>query len=177
MPSPGDWDELIGEAEAERFVGREQELASFRQHVGFTKPRNLIFYITGQGGAGKTTLLNRYQEIARGFGFLLAECDELQRDVPVVLGRFARQLAEQGFPLKHFDERYTPYRQRMHEIENDPEAPQGMAALLGRAVIRSAFIVGDMVPGLRKGLDLLPQESLETQASEWAAYLAKKLTI
>jgi tetratricopeptide (TPR) repeat protein len=175
MPSVGDWDELIGKAEAEHFVGREQELESFRQQIGLTKPRYLIFYITGQGGAGKTTLLNRYREIVARFGFLVADCDELQRDVPAVLGRFAHQLAEQGFRLKDFEERYTTYRQRMHEIQNDPEAPQGLAALLGRTLVRSAFVVGDIVPGLRKGLDVLPQESLETQVSEWAAYLAKKL--
>jgi tetratricopeptide (TPR) repeat protein len=176
MASVGDWDELINEAEAERFVGRERELETFRQQISLTKPRYLIFYITGQGGAGKTILLNRYREIAKELEFLLADCDEPQRDVPAVLGRFAHQLAEQGFPAKHFDERYKTYRQRMHEIETDPEAPQGLAAILGRTVVRSAFIVGDLVPGLRKGLDILPQESLETQASEWASYLSKKLT-
>ena len=176
MASVGDWDELIDEAEAERFVGREQELETFRQQIGLAKPRYLIFYITGQGGAGKTTLLNRYQQIAGEHNFLLSECDEQQRDVPAVLGRFAHQLAAQGFPLKHFDERNKTYRQKMHEIENDPEAPQGLAAILGRAIVRSAFLVGDAVPGLRKGLEILPQDSLETQASEWAAYLAKKLS-
>jgi hypothetical protein len=47
MASVGDWDELIDEAEAERFVGRERELEAFRQQISLTKPRNLIFYITG----------------------------------------------------------------------------------------------------------------------------------
>src|SRR5258706_16222663 len=99
MASVGDWDELISEAEAERFVGREWELEIFRQQINLAKPRYLIFYITGQGGAGKTTLLNRYREIAKGHDFLLADCDEQQRDVPTVLGRFAHQLEEQDFPL------------------------------------------------------------------------------
>jgi hypothetical protein len=62
------------------------------------------------------------------------------------------------------------------EIESDPEAPQGLAALVGRTVVRATYIVGDMVPGLRKGLAYLPRETVETQASEWATYLAKKLT-
>jgi len=57
--SSGDWDEVFDEVEAEHFVGRHEELESFRQQVSFTKPRYLIFYITGQGGVGKTTLLNR----------------------------------------------------------------------------------------------------------------------
>ena len=175
MTAGGDWGEIIDKEEAERFVGREWELETFRQQISHTPPRYLIFYITGQGGAGKTTLLNRYREIASDLGFLLADCDELQRDIPAVLGRFAHQLAEQGCSLKRFNERYKTYRQKMDEIENDPEAPQGLAALVGRTVVRATYIVGDMVPGLRKGLDYLPRETVETQASEWATYLAKKL--
>src|SRR5205085_4417463 len=100
MGSAGDWGDIIDEAEAERFVGREQELESFRQQINPVKPRYLIFYITGQGGAGKSTLLHRYQNIAEACGFLVAECDEQQRDVPAALGRFAQQLTERGFQLK-----------------------------------------------------------------------------
>src|SRR6266702_5883338 len=176
MRPMGNWDEIIDDAEAERFVGREQELNTFRQQINRTHPRYLIFYITGQGGVGKTTLVNRYHEIVKDFGFLEGDCDEQQRDVPAVLGRFAHQLTEQGFPLKHFDERYKTYRQKLHEIESDPDAPQGLASLLGRVVVRATYIGGDLLPGIRKGLDYLPREALETQASEWATYLVKKLT-
>ena len=176
MASNGDWGEVIDDVEAKRFVGREQELDIFRQQIGLSKPSHLIFYITGQGGVGKTTLLNRYRQIAKDAGFLLVDCDEQEREVPSVLGRFAHQLAERGFPLKRFDERYKTYRQKMNEIESDPDAPRGLAAMLGRTVVRAAYVVGDTVPGLRKGLELIPQEALETQASEWTSYLARKLT-
>ena len=177
MALMGDLGDIIDKAEAARFVGRENEIESFRQYVNLTPPTYIIFYITGQGGVGKTALLNRYREIARSeFAFLLAGCDEQQRDIPAVLGHFAQQLSAQGVPLKHFNERYKTYRQKMHEIENDPTAPQGLAALLGRTAVQVAFGVGDLVPGIRKGLDLLPQDSLQTQASEWTSYLAKKLT-
>src|SRR6266496_2389133 len=176
MTSVGDWSEIINEADAERFVGREPELDNFTREINLPKPRYLIFYISGQGGVGKTTLLNRYREIAKNSGFLVLDTDEQQRDIATNLGRFARQLAESGFPLKRFDERYKIYRQKMHEIENDPEAPQGLAALLGRSVVRAAYIGGDFLPGLRKGLEYLPREALESQASEWATYLVKKLT-
>jgi AAA+ ATPase superfamily predicted ATPase len=113
MTAGGDWGEIIDKEEAERFVGREKELETFRQQINRTPPRYLIFYITGQGGVGKTTLLNRYREIAKDLSFLLADCDELQRDIPAVLGRFAHQLAEQGYSLKRFNERYKTYRQKM----------------------------------------------------------------
>jgi tetratricopeptide (TPR) repeat protein len=177
MASMGDLGDIIDRAEAERFVGREDELESFRQYINLTPPTYIIFYITGQGGVGKTALLNRYREIARSdFAFLLAGCDEQQRDIPAVLGHFAKQLSAQGASLKHFNERYKTYREKMYEIESDPAAPQGLAALLGRTAVQVAFGVGDLVPGVRKGLDLLPQDSLQAQASEWTSYLAKKLT-
>src|SRR5205085_7212730 len=67
-------------------------------------------------------------------------------------------------------------RQKMHEIESDPEAPQGLAATLARTVVRAVFIGGDAVPGMRKGLEYVPREAVETQASEWATYLAKKFS-
>ena len=172
----GDWNEIYEQVEAEYFVGREPEIESFRQYISLTKPRYLIFYITGQGGAGKTTLLNRYREIAQGFGFLLANCDEHQRDVPTMLGRFVQQLAETGFLFKDFNERYKTYRQKLHEIEKDPEAPQGLAATLARTVVRAVFIGGDLIPSVRKGLEYVPRDVVETQASEWATYLAKKFT-
>ena len=172
----GDWNEVFEEKEAEDFVGREQELESFRQNIRLAKPHFLIFYITGQGGVGKSTLLIRYQEIAQGYGFLLANCDEQQYDVPSVLGRFAQQLTEQGFPLKDFNERYKTYRQKRHEIENDPEAPQSLTATLTRTLVRAVFIGGDLVPGIRKGLEFVPREIVENQASEWATYLTKKFS-
>lgn len=176
MAFMGDLGDIIDKAEAERFVGREHEIESFRQYINRTPPTYIFFYITGQGGVGKTALLNRYRGIARNeFAFLLAGCDEQQRDIPPVLGHFAQQLSAQNAPLKHFNERYKTYRQKMLEIENDPAAPQGWAALLGRTAVQVAFGVGDLVPGIRKGLELLPQDSLETQASEWTSYLAKKL--
>ncbi len=176
MYGGGSWDDLINEAEAERFVGREQELDLFRREISLPRPRSIIFYITGQGGVGKSTLLGRYREMAQAAGFLLADTDELQRDVPSVLGRFAQQLAVQGIQLKRFNERYKTYRQKMDEIESDPQAPQGLAALLGRTVVRASYVVGDLVPGLRRGLEYIPRESVETQASEWAEYIARKIT-
>jgi hypothetical protein len=59
MPMGSNWDDLINEAEAERFVGREQELDLFRREISLVRPRSIIFYITGQGDARKSTLLER----------------------------------------------------------------------------------------------------------------------
>ena len=171
-----DWGAIIRKAEAERFVGREQELEAFQREITLPDSRILIYYLTGQGGVGKTTLLRRYQELAKGSGFLVTECSEQQKDVPAVLGWFAQQLAAQHASLENFEKRYKVYRQHLHEIENDPAAPQGLAAFLGRTVVRTTYVLGDMVPGLRKGLEYIPQEAAATQVSDWMLYLAKKMS-
>jgi len=175
MPVDDGWDNIINEKERTRFVGREQELEVFRAEINRTSPNYLIYYITGQGGVGKTSLLNRYQEIAKNFGFLLADCDQEQRDVPTVLGHLAHRLQEQNFPLKRFNRRYETYRQKIDEIHSDPEAPQGLPALVGRTIVRAGYVFGDALPVARKALDLIPRESVETQASEWLTYLARKI--
>jgi DNA-binding NtrC family response regulator len=53
----GRFGRYLDKAEAERFVGREHEIESFRQHISSTPPTYIFFYITGQGGVGKTALL------------------------------------------------------------------------------------------------------------------------
>ena len=96
--------------------------------------------------------------------------------MPAVLGHFAQQLTDLSFPLRRFNDRYKIYRQKMHEIESDPEAPQGLASGIVRTAVRAIFIGGDAVPGVRKGLEYVPREIVETQASEWTTYLIKKFS-
>ncbi|MCI0393791.1 MAG: tetratricopeptide repeat protein, partial [Chloroflexi bacterium] len=174
----GTWDDIFETAEKEQFVGREQELALFQQELGQARPRRLIFYISGQGGVGKTSLLQRYQETAATLGFLVAESDEQQGDMPTILGHFARQMAAAGHRLGEFGERYEKYRQLRQEIETDPDAPQGLAGLLARTTIQLGFGLLDEVPVARQVTRLVSddlREGVASQGSEWAAYLAKKL--
>lgn len=128
MASGQDWSQIIHQSEGERFVGREQELALFLEELRREPPRTLIFYLTGQAGVGKTTLLRRFQALARELGFLVAECDERQRDVLAVLGHLAAQFDQRGLRLKAFEDRHRLYYQRLHEIESDPQAPHGQGA-------------------------------------------------
>lgn len=176
MTNVGTWGDLIDAVENDHFVGREQELRRFKRELWRArKSKKLIFFISGQGGVGKTTLLNRYQEMAEELSVVVAESDDQQRDIPTILGRFAEQLAQYGYPLKRFTERYNTYRQRREEIESDPNAPEGLAGLVGRSLVHVGFALSDGVPIVRKGLDLLDEEAIATQASQWASYLAKKL--
>lgn len=171
----GTWEDVIGPEEADAFVGRTQELASFREAILQDRPGKLIFYISGQGGAGKTALLKRYQSITREHRFALAESDELQGSVPSILGRFAAQLKEAGHDLEKFNEKYRRYQQLKIEIEADVEAPQGLAAMIGRTAVNVGLTLIDEVPIARQGAKLLPRDALVAQGGEWASYLARKL--
>nr|BBH95988.1 hypothetical protein KTA_41870 [Thermogemmatispora argillosa] len=175
MASSQDWSQIIHQSESERFVGRQQELALFLQELLREPPRTLIFYLTGQAGVGKTTLLRRYQALAREQGFLVAECDERQRDVLAVLGHLAAQFEMRGLHLKAFEERHRLYYQRLHEIESDPQAPRGQGGLPVRTLLRMAFLAGELLPVVGPAISYLSLEEVEELASEWGRYLLRKL--
>ncbi|WP_069804142.1 tetratricopeptide repeat protein [Thermogemmatispora onikobensis] len=175
MASGQDWSQIIHQSEGERFVGREQELALFLEELRREPPRTLIFYLTGQAGVGKTTLLRRFQALARELGFLVAECDERQRDVLAVLGHLAAQFDQRGLRLKAFEDRHRLYYQRLHEIESDPQAPRGQGGLSVRTLLRLAFVAGELLPVVGPAFSYLSLEEVEELASEWGRYLLRKL--
>jgi hypothetical protein len=176
MTTTRTWKDAIAEAEKRLFVGRERELSDFLAEAQRQPPRSLIFFISGQGGVGKTTLLNRYRETAEAIAFVTAVVDEHAADVPSVLGRLSEQLEVAGHRLSGFSALFSTYRQRRAEIEADPDAPKGMAALLGRGLVRGSLLLCDAIPVVRQGVDLLDQASLEKAAGDWLGYLAKRLT-
>jgi CO dehydrogenase nickel-insertion accessory protein CooC1 len=96
--------------------------------------------VSGQGGVGKTFLLNRLQRLAQAEGAVSAVSDERQQDIPSLLGALAKQFEESGIDLKNFSQRYRVYLEKRKELEGDPEAPQGLPALIGRAVGKAAYI-------------------------------------
>jgi tetratricopeptide (TPR) repeat protein len=157
------------------FIGREQELSFFRQQLVRTSSPYRIFYITGQNGIGKTTLLGLYKQIAKKLGFLVVECNEQERGVLAVLEHFARQLANQGSPLKQFDAYYQLYRRKIDEIGSDTKAPQGLGMLLKRTLWRSMYMSGGLKSDSSKGLEYLPQSLRETKTREWSSYLTTAL--
>jgi tetratricopeptide (TPR) repeat protein len=176
MSKTGTWEDVIGPEEADAFVGRVQQLATFREAILQDRPSKLIFYISGQGGAGKTELLKRYQAVARQYRIAVLETDEFQGDVPAVLGHLAAQLKEEGGQdIERFNDKYKRYQQLKAEIESDVDAPQGLAAMIGRTTVRVGLALVKEVPVLRQGSELIDHDVVATQAGEWASYLARKL--
>ena len=176
---PKSFQEILRQRQQSSFVGREDQLALFRQNLEFRpedERRRFLFNIWGQGGVGKTTLLGQFRAIAEKAQGITAYIDEGERDVPGVMGRLAKDLEKQGHKLTQFSERYRVYRQKREELESDPEAPQGFSAFLGRTIAKSAVKLGRRVPGAGIAFDFVDEEAFATQTGEWTAYLAKKLT-
>ncbi|NJN86577.1 MAG: tetratricopeptide repeat protein [Leptolyngbyaceae cyanobacterium SL_7_1] len=182
MPSsqpPKSFQDILKQRQRSHFVGREDQVALFRRNLRLSledERRRFLFNVWGQGGVGKTTLLEQFRAIALQNQGVTAYIDEGERDIPGVLEQLAGDLEKQGYKLAKFWERSQVYRQRRAELEADPEAPQGFSAFLGRTIAKAAVKMGRRLPVAGGAFDLIDEDSMATQAGEWSAYLAKKLT-
>jgi hypothetical protein len=153
--------DILRRRQQEEFVGREEQLAFFRHNLLYAPDddrRRFIISIFGQGGVGKTWLLRRFRKIVEEAGAVTACTDEVEDDVPSVMGCIAEQFAARDHPLKIFAERYKVYRQRREEIEADPEAPRGFPAFLGRTLAKGGLRLARRVPVGGVVADLVDEE-------------------
>lgn len=181
---PRSWREMRDHRASQKsFIGREAQLKEFRDVL--TKPydqRNkVIFSISGQGGIGKTTLLKQFRRIAEDLKQLTAFVDEgapISRvdDVPEALDRLAIDFEKQGHKFDKFRDRYKIYRQKRQELEADPEAPQGLAAGLGRTLTKASLVLAKSIPGSGAVLGLVEEDAVGDKAGEWMAYIVRKFT-
>ncbi len=169
--------EAIQQKRQSTFVGREQQLDQFRYNLALP-PEDwyFLFNIWGQGGVGKSTLLRQFRKLAEHTGCITAVIDEGTTSVPEAMGRLAEQLGQQGHPLKQFSERYKVFRQKKQELEADLEAPQGLSAFLGRTAAKAGLGLAKQIPGSGAVTPFLDEEVISTQAGEWAAFVAQRLT-
>jgi hypothetical protein len=74
--------QVLGALEAQLFVGRERELAHFRQWLRAEAPEPVILNVTGPGGVGKTMLLHALRRVAQELGrpVVLADAQEFGAD-------------------------------------------------------------------------------------------------
>ena len=162
------------------FIGREQQLALFRQNIE-TGPDSEafinIFNIYGQGGVGKSTLSKRYGAITKekeiATAFIDQENHKLQT-IPEFMAAVAKDLSEQGADFSDFDNRYKIYRQENKELEKNDDYPswaKSVGSSLAKMGMKAAKTIdGGLVTGQ------LPEETIAKQSGEWLEYLRKRLT-
>ena len=175
---PKSLQEILKQRQRSEFVGRGDYLSAFSRNLKLPLDdhhRQFLFNVWGQGGVGKSTLVKQFSKSAQDANAAVAYTDESETSMPEAMGRLAEQFTQQGYKLNQFTERYRLFRQRKQELETDPEAPQGFSAFVGKTVVRAGVKLGRRVPVGGAVLDFVDEETLSTQAGEWAAYVAKKL--
>ena len=161
------------------FIGRVEQISLFQQNLTFDlndDRRRFIFNVFGQGGVGKTTLLRRFARIAEEANGITAWVDEIDEDVPTVMAHLAEQIGQQDHTFKSFNERYRVYRQRRQELETDPEAPQTSLTFVSQILTKVGVRLGRRIPVGGIALDFVNENDLASQVSEWATFVARKLT-
>ena len=80
------------------FVGREAQLKLFRRVLNqvLYEQTWIIINISGQVGIGKTELLRQYGKHVHRVGALLATTDEIETDIPSVMGKLDEQLTNKA---------------------------------------------------------------------------------
>jgi tetratricopeptide (TPR) repeat protein len=170
---------IIKQRQSGEFVGRDDYVELFRKNLALpidSEVRRFIFAISGQGGVGKTWLLHRFGQLAEDSRTIVGGVDESTRDIPALLSQFARQFETAGHPLKGFDERYRTYREKRHELEADPQAPQGFPSLIGRAVAKGGLKLARRIPVGGLAFDFVEEEALASVLGDVATYVSRRLT-
>ncbi|QKQ72357.1 AAA family ATPase [Nostoc sp. TCL240-02] len=176
---PKSLQDIVKQRQQSNFVGREDQINRFRQNLALPVEDNrrcFLFNIYGQGGIGKTTLLRQFCKIADEAKMISAYVDEVEKTIPEVMDRLAKELEEQGYKLTQFSDRYKVYCQKCQELETDPDAPQGFSAFVGKTIVKTGVHLARRVPVGGAVFDIVDEDALANQAGEWASYIAKKIT-
>ncbi|MET9551703.1 tetratricopeptide repeat protein [Streptomyces sp. NPDC006645] len=109
--------ELIRRRRQDGFVGRQGEIAAFREVLRQVdeETEQFLFHIHGPAGVGKSTLVRQLETVAGENGAVTVYLDESVADVVEAMEAISAQMARQGAALKTFDKRLAAYRQLRHE--------------------------------------------------------------
>ena len=168
--------EILRQQQQQTFVGREDQLKIFRDNLRLP-PESwcFLFGISGLGGVGKSTLVRQFRKIVEEEKFITAYVSESENSVLEVMARLGEQLEQQGHKLNQFSERYKVYRQKKQELEADPDAPQGLAGLIGKSAAKAGLGLAKQIPGSGAVTPFLDEDVITAQVCDWASFVAKKI--
>jgi energy-coupling factor transporter ATP-binding protein EcfA2 len=161
-----------------RFVGRDAEIALFRDAIGAAKSPFAVLYVHGPGGVGKTTLLREWRGIAQHHGRHVVSLDGrdieasnvgFQQAFADAVGSGARAVPADSVILIDTYERIAAIDAWLRE-EFLPQLPaRCLVVLAGRTHPAPEWRTDIAWAGLTRRL---PLSNLEPQAAE--AYLAAR---
>jgi tetratricopeptide (TPR) repeat protein len=169
--------DLIRSRQQSGFVGRQVQVVQYQENLGFSvddERRRFLFNIHGDAGVGKTYLTKQLRQIAIDGGALAAYTDESIDDVTSAMTAIAEELDRGGARLRDFEKRAAAYRDRRHELESDPNAPDGVAAFLTKTVITIGLQAARNVPVAGSLLAPVDSATVADQANLARLYIARK---
>ena len=160
------------------FVGRQRQIAQYQDNLKLSlddERRYFLFNIHGDAGVGKTCLVKQFQRIAIEADSITAYVDEMVDDVTAAMSAISDQLKHGGIRLSEFEKRASAYRERRHELEADPQAPDGIAAFLTKAAVTISLAALRDVPIAGNLLATVNPAAASEQANQARIYLARKI--
>ena len=86
----------------------------------------------------------------------------------------AEQFSRRGVRLGEFEKRAAAYRERRHELESDPQAPEGIAAFITKTAVTIGLAAARDVPVAGSLLAPVDAAAAADQVNRARAYLARK---
>ena len=169
--------DLIRSRQQKGFVGRQQQVVQYQENLSFLlddERRRFIFNIYGDAGVGKTYLTKQLRKIAIDSGCLTAYIDETVDDATSAMTVIAEEFSRVGVRFGEFEKRAAVYQERRHELEADPQTPDGVAAFLTKTAVTIGLAAARDVP--IAGSLLAPVDAAGTadQINRARTYLARK---
>jgi tetratricopeptide (TPR) repeat protein len=170
--------QVIDSRQQSTFVGRQDELALFKENLGYEaddQRRHWFFNIHGPAGVGKTFLVRQWIRIAKETGTARASVPDTVGDVLKAMATIAVTLGRQGVPLKGFQARYQVYEQRCGELLADTGIPKETASRWTKDAVRLALRAAREVPGMNVAAAVLDDPAVAEGADQLRKYLVERL--
>ena len=169
--------EVIRRRQHASFVGRDAQLAQFRENLKLPPndpERRFIFSLHGVSGVGKTFLMQQLIRTANDQQVATAYTDESTYDIPSVMGALAADLVSHKVKLDNFAKHYTTYQKRRSELENDPNAPEGTPSFLTTTAVRIGLGSAGLAPVVGGVIASLDDAAIAEQADRLRKYISTK---